>query len=322
MRIAETVFGDATDSAMRILGRLAWNVAILALIVFALDMAIGRTLRHFYFFESSGQHRRTTYAMEQTEAELIVFGSSRASRHYVPEVFCRELNLTCYNTGMEGNGIFYQLAVLRSILRRYSPEVVVLDFDGIRRGSGSHHSYDSLSSLLPYYRTHEEIRDIIEMRGPLERLKLCSEIYPFNSELFSIAMGNLEINKRRHLDDRGYAPLKGAWTMERQTSEEPAREFDFERIAFYNEFIDRCTRAGTTVFLVCSPSFQVPVGRGPGEDLRELRHGPMVHSFDFSKDERFNDGHLFNDPGHLNHDGALMYSKIVATEIKDELEME
>ena len=47
--------------------------------------------------------------MELTKADLLVFGSSRANHHYVPEVFEDSLKLTFYNTGKDGSGIFITL---------------------------------------------------------------------------------------------------------------------------------------------------------------------------------------------------------------------
>ena len=104
------------------------NITIVFTIVFVLDLSIGRTLRYFYFKESSGLHYRTTFSMDSTKANILIFGSSRATHHYVPEVFESSLKDSYYNTGRDGNGIFYQLAVLRSILKRYNPKVIILDY--------------------------------------------------------------------------------------------------------------------------------------------------------------------------------------------------
>ena len=38
---------------------------------------------------------------------------------------------------------------------------------------------------------------------------MISEIYPYNSSLLTIAIGNLEINKTRKNDRKGYVPLTG-----------------------------------------------------------------------------------------------------------------
>ena len=135
--------------------KLIFNTVLVALVVFILDFVIGRTLRHFYFKEIAGIHYRSTYSMEQAEADILIFGASRANRHYATKVFEDSLKMTYYNTGRDANGIFYQTAVLKSVLKRYSPKIIILDYSG--DFTTKRREYDNLSSLLPYYRTHKEL---------------------------------------------------------------------------------------------------------------------------------------------------------------------
>jgi hypothetical protein len=50
------------------------NIILIVAVVLVMDFAIGRILRYFYFKEMSGPHFRVTYAMETTEADVLVFG--------------------------------------------------------------------------------------------------------------------------------------------------------------------------------------------------------------------------------------------------------
>jgi hypothetical protein len=176
--------------------KLIYNFALVAIVVFVIDFSIGKTLRYYYFKETSGLHYRTTYSMEKTEAELLVLGSSRANHHYVPEIFEDELKMSFYNTGRDGSRLLYNYAVFRSILKRYTPKIIILDI-GFDELYSDAEEYARLSPLLPYYKNHPEIRDLIEKRSSFEKIKLLSNIYPFNSSLLAIAMGNLEVNKKR-----------------------------------------------------------------------------------------------------------------------------
>ena len=107
--------------------KIILNIIIVIGALFILDFGIGRTLRYFYFKETSGLHFRTTYAMEKTEADILIFGSSRANHHYVPEVFEDSLKMKFYNTGRDANGVFFQSAVLKSVLKRYKPKIIIYD---------------------------------------------------------------------------------------------------------------------------------------------------------------------------------------------------
>jgi len=88
---------------------------LLIVFVFLIDCTIGTTLQYFYFKQESGFLYRTTYAIEKTKADVLIFGSSRASRHYNPNIFTNRIHLSCYNVGHDGNFILYQYAVLNAV---------------------------------------------------------------------------------------------------------------------------------------------------------------------------------------------------------------
>jgi hypothetical protein len=145
--------------------RFSVNLVLLFLIVFLFDWAGGAILRYFYFSQTSGLGYRTTYSIDSTRANILVFGSSRANHHYVPEVFEDSLKMSFYNTGRDGNFLFYNYAIFKAILKRYTPKILIMDINPDELYYNPD-SYDRLSSLLPYYKDHPEIRDIIELRGP------------------------------------------------------------------------------------------------------------------------------------------------------------
>ncbi|WP_315814274.1 hypothetical protein [Paraflavitalea speifideaquila] len=148
--------------------RLLYKLSIFVLIIVAGDFLLGQALRYWYFKQQSGLLYRTTYAMDMTNSKALIFGSSRANHHYHPRVIEEGLGLSTYNTGRDGNFILYNTAVLKSTLKRYTPSVIILDLD-IFSFNQSPENYDRLSALLPYYKAHEEIRDIVELRSPFEK---------------------------------------------------------------------------------------------------------------------------------------------------------
>ena len=63
--------------------------------------------------------------LENTNAQVLIFGSSHAHRHYVPEVFEKTLKKTTYNAGAEGQQLLYHLAMQQMIVKRVKPEVII-----------------------------------------------------------------------------------------------------------------------------------------------------------------------------------------------------
>jgi hypothetical protein len=295
------------------------KILFLFSIIFFLDYFIGNILSYFYYKQESGLQYRTTYSIEKTKAEVLVFGSSRANHHYHPDVFEKKLNLSYYNVGRDGNFIFYHYAVLKSVLNRYSPKIVVLDFV---RGefNQSQDSYDRLASLLPYYRKHKEIRPIIELKSPFEKVKLISKTYPYNSLLLTLLIGNLDANKSRKQDFNGYVPLYRTCNnnVNNVISMNIEKELDSTKIKIYESFIQDCIKSKVKLYIVCSPYLVKTNKADPSIMLgKEIAKKYDVLFFDYSSDTTFtNNNDLFADIEHLNDNGARVFSEIVTTKIK------
>ena len=294
------------------------NSILIIVVVLAMDFAIGGLLRYFYFKEMSGPHFEITYAMETTEADVLVFGSSRAIDHYVPEIFETSLKMSFYSAGRDNTGILYQAAVLKSVLKRYTPKIIILDFPGFETGE---REYDRLSVLLPYYRTHEEIRRIIELKSPFEKIKLLSNIYPFNSQILLTAIGNLEINKTKKADNHSYIADYEEWKIEIDSIPNSiACTIDSTIIACFREFIADAKKSGAKVFVVYSPIFQKYDKNQEIDICNRICSSEHVPFWDFSKDTLFlQNKQLFKDVLHLNHKGAMIFSNSVVEKINPTL---
>lgn len=295
---------------------LAFKLAGFFILVFILDMALGGLFKQFYFKQRSGWEFRTKYAIENTQADILIFGASRAQQQYNPVFFEERMLQSCYNVGRDGEPIFYYYAVLKSVLKRYSPKMIILDIEnGVFKESQS--SYDKLSILLPFYKDHPELRSIIELRSPYEKLKLQSKVYPYNSLLFKIALGNITVNKND--DIKGYVPLKRSWNEPIRTVDLSNKyQLDTNKINFYKAFINDCNKAQVKLYIVCSPYFLHLIGNDASILLaKQIADDKNVDFLDFSRDESFlKDSKLFDDSVHVNING----SKIFCNKLIDSLQ--
>ena len=306
-----------TNSRRNIYLILLMKSLIVLITVIVLDFIIGSILKTFYFRQTSGEGYHTTYSIEKTDADLLIFGSSTAIHNYVPETFKKQMNISAYNVGRDGISIFYDYAILKTILKRYSPKVIILDFDP-QEFKKDQESYDRLSCLLPYYKKYPEIQRIVDLKSPYEKYKLLSNIYPYNSSIFTIAIGNTEYNKTRRGDINGYVPINTIWDDPIKDSNTflnyPA---DSNKIKIYKCFIEDCIRAKVELYIVASPLFIKPGYKNNsvtiGKAIADKYH---VKFLDYSKDSMFlNSPKLFADVSHLNDDGAVEYSNTVSDKI-------
>ena len=294
------------------LKKLIVNTLFVAVLVTALDFIIGHGLRHYYFTAQSGDEFRTTYAIDTTKAELLVFGSSRAKFHYVPSILQQRMHLSVYNVGRNAQGILFDTAVFKAISRRYSPQVVILEFDGdLEQREGE---YGRLASLLPYYRDHPELRQIVQLRGPLEKVKHLSQIYPFNSMLVSIIGGNLALNKTRSADDRGYMEAKGEWNEPLMVvKEQPAAPIDPNKVAAFRDFLATARKSQAIVIVVNSPAYRRESDVGRRNLARDICQEFGVEYLDFANNAEYLDHRAwFKDVNHLNKIGAAHFTEQIA----------
>lgn len=302
---------------MMVLKKIGINILLVAITVALLDFTIGLVMNKYYFKAVSGENYRTTYAMEETNAEILIFGSSQAKYHYIPTIFQDSLDLSCYNTGKNHSVLLYQNVILKSVLKRYVPKVIILDYSGgVEEEKGA---YDNLSSVTPYYKSHKEVRDEIRLKGTFERIKLLSSIYPYNSEVYRIFRNTAFSEKRKTLN--GHVPMLAYLQEEMDTIQGVQRyTHDKNLTKATKDFLSIAREAGSKVIVISSPIYLNFEQKQEIEFMRGLCKEQEIPFWDFSKDTLFlNNKKYFNDWIHLNQEGAIIFSKIVAEKLKEEL---
>ena len=305
-----------------------YKLMIFIITLLILDYSTGSLLEYFYKRQQSGLLYRTTYSIDSTKAEILIFGSSRANHHYDPAIFEKRLHESCYNTGRDGQTIFYNYAVLRGVLKRYSPKMIILDFSR-EEFLKNQEAYDKLSALLPYYDSNPEMRSVIQLKSPFEKYKLIfSKVYPYNSLIFSIAIGASDFNKSREdgMDENGYVPLTEI-SKQAIATDSLYEKFvlDYTKIQYFQSFIRDCINSNIKLYIVSSPVFIKYTFKDPSVDIaRGIAKKFDIPFYDFSGDSLFlSDPGLFADAAHLNDKGAALNSnKVIDSIIQHERQVD
>jgi hypothetical protein len=298
---------------------LLFKTVMFLCILFILDFVFGNILRNLYSNQKPGEIYRINYSMDSTRADILIFGASRANHHYVPENFLKRMNLSCYNTGRDGQIILYNYAILKSVLKRYSPKIAILDLSRDEFATDQQ-SYDRLSALIPYYKTHPEVREIIDLRSPYEKFKMISHIYPYNSLIFSLIMGVIESHtKRKNVnEENGYVPLtEPCYKHLIKDTSSGITDLDPIKIQAFESFVKDCHKSNIELYVVVSPllveylhqnvSLKIAAGIAKKYDV------PM---FSFTNIPIFYNNDLFASDGtHLNDKGARIFTNMVIDSI-------
>jgi hypothetical protein len=298
--------------------RFCLNFIILIIFLILTDQVAGGILRYFYFKQESGLLYRTTYAIDSTKADIIVLGSSRANHHYVPQIFRDCLKKTFYNAGREGSSLLYNYAVFKAIINRYTPELVIFDLNPneLYYESGC---YDRLSALLPYYKKHTEIRNIVNLKSRYEQLKLVSAIYPFNSLIFTIGIGNLEINKLRKGDSDGYIPLKNILSDSTLTTlNSDFGRLDTNKTNSLKDIMRICKLKNISLYLIESPIYASIENDKSTSFIEQLAIENNIYFLNYNNHKEFiRYPAYFQDRDHLNDKGADFFSNLIVQKIKE-----
>ncbi len=285
-------------------------------IFLVIDLILGSIAQELFFSQETGKFARTTHAIRETNAKVLIFGSSHAHRHYVPEVVEKELNTTCYNVGAEGQQLLYHTALLKMILKRTKPELIVLNIDESFLYK-SDVAYERLSDLHPYYENNrDELKPILSLKSRLTDFKLFFKSYQVNSTIVHAIRYYLS----PQIDDKGYRPLYGV--LKPETKENQEKEYieviDKDFVAALQTFIETAKNNKIKLVFVTSPTFSV-VDHTTNESYQkivQLANDQKIPIFDYFNNMTFRGkAELFHDFSHLNHKGAQLFTKSLTDSI-------
>jgi len=296
-------------------------------LIFMTDSILGYGLKKLYFIQKKGQFAQTTYAVDSTYQDILIFGSSRATRHYKPDIFSSKIKMSCYNGGRDGQMIPFSAALEDVTFKRYIPKIILLDINPWELSKGRS-KYEKLSILFPYFNYHPELESHLDRINKGEKYKLLSKTYAFNSSLF-ISLNNFILEKRLPKENSGYLPLTGIMTKEAyedylsksasiNASEFKNNSLDTTAVNLYTSFLKKARKHGIKTFVFISPcilnnSFN-PFKKNLIKQIA-LEEGAAF--YDYSGDSRFNNNYtLFSDIFHLNNVGAEIYTKLVADNLQ------
>lgn len=265
----------------------------------------------------------THFAINKVTDPILIIGSSRAKYHYRPNIISDSLAMDTYNLGRRGYYLTYQCCLINMILDRYTPNILIWDFSMDSLFSNGN---DNIDKLRPYYWKYYSVREAFnEKEGKIRSIKNLSKIYRYNSLALSIIYRYLH-------GGADTDPLKGMGKLiNTGISVDPALSIydgltgpiDQARVKRLHTTLQRLIDSGVTVFVFDSPHYSL---LNPNRDrssesiIYEECQKLSIPIFDNRNYDYFlHHPELFYDEGHLFDDGSEIYTKIVASQICQEL---
>lgn len=267
-----------------------------------LDFTFGRICNYMFQHAKGGDTRAMNVLIQESERDILVMGSSRAHCHYDDQRIEDSLGVSCYNAGVEGNGIIMMYGIYK--LMEHKPRIILYDvepsFDIYEYNEDKHNS--RYISLLKFYNS-VEIRDIIRQVDPSLEYKNLSGFYRYNTKFITVFKDFFIVSP---LNAYGYEPVYGEITEVPAPRENQEPLLDNTKYHFFVQFINDTKKDGVQLIILASPKY----GDDGGllEPIRNLCAQEEVPFLDFSSEERFQKIDYFKEPMHMNNVGAEMYT--------------
>lgn len=251
------------------------------------------------------------YAMESVDQEVIVVGSSRAQRHYVPDILQDSMGMTVYNIGKGGFYFLYQCCVVHEILNRTNPKIIIWDMEPTLLSKPRPSEISNLSYLGPYYDSSAYYRAIMEEMCPSEKYKMQSRLYRYNSHSLHYFSKSLAV-KKNIKSVSGYIPLpvEGYEYPSLQELQEADSMWTETEKRFVG-IIRQCQQNNVRLIASFSPKYVKSNYRETQvyRRLCSLLETHRVSLIDcYNESDFLNDPTLFKDRVHLNDRGARLFT--------------
>lgn len=289
------------------------KIVLFFVAVAVVDILFGKACQYMNDHSKGGGVKSRYYVCKESTEDVLVFGSSRAKHHYVPDIIEDSLKMTCYNTGEDGNGIILCYGFLKMITERYSPKLIIYDVTGFDMYEDDNMKY--LDLMKPYY-YENGIDSIFWAVEPRTRVMMLSNLYRYNTTCLRV-IGNFIHPMNNY--PKGYLALHKTMNYEPEIKEnkKTKRVVDSLKIQYFERFINLTKTCGITLICCGSPSykadnngFYMPVIQLCNQhDITFLYYGdaPSIS----------NEKSYFSDRTHMNDKGARLYTSILMSWINN-----
>lgn len=304
--------------------KLVFKILTIVIVLIVVDSISGIVLKKLLYIQKDGRYFKILYSLEKTAEDILIVGSSRAETNFVPEVFEEYSGLSCFNTGRGGQGLPFFRCIQEAVLNRYSPKVVILNFDDeilLRKKI----KYDYASILLPFYKHHPEIQPILNKKKKYEKYFALSNLYAYNSSPLYFFRPFFLKNVDGKTEDKGWKPMNGKMKMvdgekTSLSNELEGNPINLEALNELEILIGKFVEAKSKLCITISPKFNRTLSENIStKKIKELCGKYNAELFDYSFDKNFvGNKNFFYDKSHLNKEGAMFFSKELAGDIFSE----
>ena len=252
-----------------------------------------------------GETEAVQYLINDCDKGILIMGSSRAHCHYDDRMIENSLGRTCYNAGVEGNGIIMMYGLYK--LMKHKPQMIIYDvepsFDLMEYSEDQNNT--RYISVLKFF-TSKDIKEIMHVISPALAIKNQCSLYRYNTRFITIAK---DFIMGTPIGQYGFAPAYGEMNEEPVLTKGKQVKVDSTKYYFFERFIDSTRNDGVELLVFASPKYGCD--EGELEPIKTLCSHKNVRFYDFSNDNHFHRLDFFKEPMHMNQMGAEEYTRVI-----------
>ena len=262
---------------------------------------------------------KSNYVISRVEADILVIGSSRAESHYDSRIIHEYYpDKTIYNCGMDDQGFYYQVAVINCILDRYTPKMLIWDF---QHDEFENTGISNLSLLYPYYYNNEYVHCFLDEMIPSLKYKIWLNSYRYNGTAARILKAQHQTIKDN--SDRmgfgGHESVNNSVQLSADTLTIEDYPINTRRFELFMQTVNRLKDTGVEIVIVESPLYDIYMGTSSTIKTlqKESKNGQFVFIDDSQMPELLGKTDYMYDRKHLNNIGARIFTKHLCEQLFD-----
>ena len=286
------------------------------LCIIVADITLGVCCKYYIKnFELKGRYQPLDRLIKKVDTDIILIGNSVILTSLNPEIIEDSLSMNCYNGGIIGQGVYFFETIIDCILQRHTPKMFVV---GLRPEEVGKNIGDGIYDVLkPYYDMgYTSIDEHFNKTSGFDRLLLHSNLLRYNTIWVRVLLYMLLDNTT--YPKNGFIPKDNPTIIPQPHQIKGYDEPVMAKLNCIERMIQKC-KARNVDIVICFPpilsSFnqeEIPCVNAV-KDICNRYNTPCL--IDYNNKYYQSHPELFYDTGHVNKDGADIYSMILSNQL-------
>lgn len=280
------------------------------------DITLGICCKYYIKnHELRGRYQPLDKLIKKVDADVLLIGNSAILNSANPEIIEDSLTMTCYNGGITGQSVFFFETIIDCILQRHTPKLIVL---GLRAEEVGGNIGEGIYDVLkPYYGMgYTSIDDHFNETNSFNRLLLHSNLLRYNTIWVRVLLYMLFDDTT--YPENGFMPMEKPSKIPRLKQIEEYEEPIKAKIGCIERIIQKCNTRNIDIVICYPPTLldfkqeNLPCVNAVIDICNRYKTPYLI---DYCNKFFISHPELFYDNGHVNKDGADIYSMILSNQL-------